>query len=84
MTKDQVAQLRHTITIAREGRATLPQLANAHELAHEAGLVGCAAELRAHIRAMAADHDEPHRHTGREVVTGVISGVLTHTLLGAL
>jgi hypothetical protein len=84
LTKAQAARLKYTIEIAREGKATLPQLANAHELAQQAGLVNCAAELRAHIRAVAADHDVPHQRAGRDVLTGVISGVITHALLGAL
>jgi hypothetical protein len=84
LTKAQTARLKYTIEIAREGKATLPQLANAHELAQGAGLPNCAAELRAHIRAVAADHHEAHHATGQQVATGVISGVITHFLLGAL
>jgi hypothetical protein len=80
---DQISQLRHTIAIAREGRATLPQLAGAHELAQGAGLPGCAAELRAHIRAVAADRDAPiaARPVHHDVALGVISGLMTHVLI---
>ena len=84
LTRDQVAQLKHTMEIAREGRATLAQLGAAHDLAAGAGLPGCAAELRAHVRALAADHHEPHRTAGRDVAVGVVSGIVTHVLLGAL
>jgi hypothetical protein len=84
LSKDQAAQLRHAIKIAREGRATLAQLGAAHDLAAGAGLPGCAAELRAHVRALAADHHEPHRTAGRDVAMGVVSGIVTHVLLGGI
>ena len=80
---DQITQLQHTLAIAREGRATLPQLASAHELAQGAGLPGCAAELRAHIRAVAADRDAPiaARPVHHDVALGVVSGLVTHALI---
>jgi hypothetical protein len=81
---NEVQQLKHTIEIAREGRATLTQMGAAHELAQEAGCPGCASELRAHIRALAADHDEPVRSAGRDIFTGVVSGVVSTMLLGGL
>jgi hypothetical protein len=84
LTRDQATQLKHTMEIAREGRATLAQLGAAHDLAQNAGLPGCAAELRAHVRALAADHHEPHRTACRDVAMGVVSGIVTHVLLGAL
>jgi hypothetical protein len=83
LSPEQATQLQHTITIAREGRATLPQLADAHELAQRARLPGCAAELRAHIRAVAADRDAPiaARPVHHDVALGVISGLMTHVLI---
>lgn len=84
LTPAQIAQLSHTIEIAREGRATLPQLAAAHEIAQQGELPGCAAELRAHVRAVAADHHEARWSAGRDVFTGVVSGIVTHVLLGGL
>ena len=84
LTPDQTTKLRHTMQVAREGRATLGQLGAAHDLAAGAGLPGCAAELRAHVRAVAADHHEPHRTAGRDVAMGVVSGIVTHVLLGGL
>lgn len=84
LTSDQSAQLKHTMQVAREGRATLGELGAAHDLAAGAGLPGCAAELRAHVRAVAADHHEPHRTAGRDVAVGVVSGIVAHMLLGGL
>ena len=84
LTKDQVSQLRSVIQKARGGRATLSELGAAHDLATGAGLPGCAAELRAHVRAVATDRAAPHRAAGREVAVGVVSGIVTHVLLGVL
>jgi len=84
MTTEQAKLLKQTIMSARGGRASLLDLARAHELAVEAKLPGCAAELRAHVRAVAADHHVEHSSARRDVFTGIVSGVLTHVLLGGL
>jgi len=85
LTQNEVSRLRDTIASARGGRASLTELASAHEIAERAGLPGCAAELRSHIRAVAADHHAPDQwNIGRDVATGVVSGVITTLLLGAL
>lgn len=84
LTPQEIGLLQSTLKEAREGRATLTQAATAHDLAQAAGLVQCSAELRAHIRELAADHAEPKRKAGRDVFTGVVSGVMTHILLGEL
>jgi hypothetical protein len=80
----EIQLLQDTLKAARGGRATLTQAATAHDLAQAAELVHCSAELRAHIRELAADHSEPKRKAGRDVFTGVVSGVMTHVLLGEL
>jgi len=84
LTKDQSLAIEKTIKLGRDGRASLVQLAKAHELCQGAGLTACSAELRAHIRTMAADHDVAHKRTGRDVLTGVISGMITHAILSGL
>ncbi len=86
LTPAQVQQIKHTIEIAREGRATMLELGAAHDLAQGAQppLPGCAAELRAHIRELAKDHHEGKKAFGRDVVTGVVSGIITTAILGAL
>jgi len=84
MSNREIDYLKTTLTNARGGRASLLELARAHHLADRANLPGCAAELRAHIRAVAADHHVDAASARRDVFTGVVSGVLTHVLLGGL
>ena len=84
LTTEQGLEIEKTITLGRKGRASLTQLAHAHDLCQGAGLTACSAELRAHIRTMAADHDVAHKRTGRDVLTGVISGMITHAILSGL
>ena len=83
-TPNEISQIKTTLARARGGRATLTELAAAHELCERFHLPGCAAELRAHVRAVAADHHEPHRTAGKDIFTGVVSGIVTHVLLGGL
>jgi hypothetical protein len=81
LTNDQIAEIQGTLALAREGRATLVQLATAHDLAIGAVLNGCLGELRAHIFQMVAP---PRYHMeGKDIVLGVASGFLTHWLLRA-
>lgn len=75
--------VKDTLAKARLGQSSLADLGAAHDLAQAAGLPGTAAELRAHIRAVAADKAEAHKAAGRDVFTGVVSGIVTHMLLGA-
>jgi chromosome condensin MukBEF ATPase and DNA-binding subunit MukB len=83
LTDLQIAKIKSTLTRARSGQSTLADLGAAHDLCQSADLAGTAAELRSHIRAMAADKAETHRAAGRDVFTGVVSGIVTHMLLGA-
>jgi hypothetical protein len=79
LTKEEIAQIQGVLALAREGRATLVQLATAHDLAIGAVLNGCLGELRAHIHQMVAP---PHYHMeGKDIALGVASGFLTHFLL---
>lgn len=84
LTTDQASSIREAIALAREGRASLGQLGAAHDLAQAAGLTGCASEIRAHVRALAADRAEPRRRAVGDVLTGVVSGIVTHAILGGL
>ena len=75
----QVAEIQSTLANARAGRATLSQLAHAHDLADGACLNGTLGELRGHIRTMTPR--PVFRMEGRDILLGVISGVFTHLLL---
>ena len=79
LTAAQIAQVQKTLTEARAGRATLTQLAVAHDLATGADLNGCLGELRAHMRSMVPA--PPMRAEAKGVLLGIVSGVLTHMLL---
>ena len=79
LTPSEVTQIQSTLALARQGRATLVQLATAHELASGAGLGGTVEELRAHMRRMITPL--PLHDATKNIALGVISGILTHHLL---
>jgi hypothetical protein len=81
LTDSEVAKVKDTLAKARLGQSTLADLGAAHDICQSADLAGTAAELRSHIRAMAADRGEAHRAAGRDVFTGVVSGIVTHMLM---
>ena len=81
LTKDEIAQIQGTLALAREGRATLVQLATAHDLAIGAVLNGCLGELRAHIMRMVSP--PPWHMEGKDLAIGVASGFVTHFILQA-
>lgn len=81
LTKEEIAQIQGTLALAREGRATLVQLATAHDLAIGAVLNGCLGELRAHIHRMVSP--PPWHVEGKDIALGVVSGFVTHFLLRA-
>jgi hypothetical protein len=75
----EVTKLQETLACARLARASLSELGAAHDLAADAGLTGTAAELRWHVRRVVA---EPSPSAARDVLAGVVSGIITHHLLG--
>ena len=75
----EVAEVQKVLAEARAGRATLAQLARAHDLACGADLNGTLGELRDHIRAMTPR--PALRDEAKAIVLGCISGVFTHMLL---
>ena len=79
LTPTEAATVQSTLALARQGRATLVQLATAHDLASGAGLNGTLGELRAHIRQTVTP--PPLHDSSKHIVLGVISGILTHHLL---
>ena len=79
LTPAEVAQVQSTLALARQGRATLVQLAAAHELASGAGLNGTVGELSAHMRRIVTPL--PLHDATKNIALGVISGILTHHLL---
>jgi hypothetical protein len=80
LTPAEIATVQKTLVEARAGRATLSQLAHAHDLANGANLNGSLGELREHISR--ATPRPPLRDEARAVVLGVIGGLFTHLLLG--
>lgn len=79
LTPAEVAQVQEALALARQGRATLVQLAVVHDLASGAGLNGTLGELRAHMRQMITP--PPLHDSSKHIVLGVISGILTHYVL---
>lgn len=83
--QDKAATIRKTLADARTGRATLVDLATAHDLAASLKLGGCLTELRQHIAAQVAPAVNPVRSRSSDllgdVLAGIISGALTHKLL---
>jgi hypothetical protein len=79
LTPAEIANLRETLARARLARAPLSELGAAHDLAADAGLTGTATELRWHVRRVVA---EPSPSPARDVLAGVVSGIITHHLLG--
>lgn len=80
LTPAQIQEIRQALTDARQGRATLKQLAHAHEMAEGQQLNGTVGELRDHIRRMTP---APVMKTeAKSILLGVISGVITWFLLG--
>jgi hypothetical protein len=76
----EVKTLQDTLVLARVGKASMTQLATAHDLANAASLNGCLGEIRQHIRGIV---QPPAYHAaGKNVALGVVSGILTHMLLG--
>ena len=82
LTPAQIASIKETLTHAREGRATLAQLAVAHDLAEDASINGTIGELRFHIRHMVKT--PPMQAEAKGLLLGVVSGILTHYLLDSL
>jgi hypothetical protein len=81
LTDLEIEKIKQTLSRARQGQSTLAELGAVHDLCQSAELPGTASELRAHIRAMAADKAEAHKAAGRDVFTGVVSGIVTHVLM---
>ena len=82
LTPAQIASIKETLAHARVGRATLAQLAVAHDLAEDGGINGTIGELRFHIRHMVKA--PPMQAEAQGLLLGVASGILTHYLLDSL
>jgi hypothetical protein len=78
----EIAEVERTLALARQGRATLVQLAVAHDLASGACLSGTLGELREHIRR--ATPKPPVRDEMRAIVLGFLSGLATHAVLNSI
>lgn len=80
LTSSQVQEIRRALADARQGKATLKQLAHAHHLAEHQQLNGTLGELRDHIRRMTPS--PPLRNEAKSIILGIISGVITWLILG--
>ena len=80
--------IRAALDDARSGRATLVQLATAHEMAVSEKLNGCVAELRQHIVRLVAPPVEIKRPCSMtlfgDLVRGVVSGYIIAEIAGYL
>jgi len=73
--------IRRALDRGRAGRATLTELARAYDLSCLPELAGCNNELR----LLMLDKLQPgSTSVHRDVAVGVVSGALTHLLLGGL
>jgi hypothetical protein len=82
LTDTEIASLRKALDDARAGRATLTQLAQAHDLAEDAGATHVVGELRSHIRRMTPTPASPlSSNIGKSLALGIVSGVLTHQIM---
>jgi hypothetical protein len=79
LTPTEIAKVQATLAHARQGRATLAQLAEAHDLVDDACLNGCIGEIRGYMRAMVPA--PPMRAEAKGFLIGIVSGVFTHFLL---
>ena len=52
LTPEEITSVQNTLALARQGKATLAQLAAAHDLANGANLNGTLGEIRFHIHRM--------------------------------
>jgi hypothetical protein len=68
--------------MGRAGKATLAELASAHDLAEDGGLNHCLGELRTHIRN--ATPEPAFRTEGKDILLGVGAGIITHYLLKSI
>jgi len=75
----EVAEVQRVLAEARAGRASMAQLARAHDLANGADLNGTLGEIREHIRAMTPR--PPLKDEAKAIILGCISGLFTHLLL---
>ena len=84
LTPAEIAQVQKTLALARAGRATLSQLAQAHDLANGADLNGTLGELREHIRCATP---RPPLRDVEDVVIGMPLSLLgagaAHTVIDA-
>lgn len=79
--EEQAARIRAALVSARSASATLPQLADAFELASKLNLHSAKHELGAHICAIVQPAQSNTRTIMVSVGFGVISGIITHFVL---
>jgi len=82
LSKSEASEIQKTLDLARLGKATLVQLATAHDLAASGTLNGCLGELRGHIHRMVSP--PPLQGVGKNFTIGIASGFATHFLLHRL
>ena len=80
MSEDSAKEIQRALYAAHNGGASFSQLVRAHELAEEAELPHTVAELRKHIHRSLPSTEKVA--VIRSVGLGIISGMITHFLLG--
>jgi hypothetical protein len=85
LTATEATEIQTALAQARLGRATLTQLAHAHDLATAGCLNGCLGELREHIRNLTPGSQTPESTSRseimRDITLGVLAGFITEHLL---
>jgi hypothetical protein len=79
LTRAEVAQVQSTLALARSGKATLPQLVAAHDLAEDATLNSTLGELRSHIRSMVPYPSSPSRT--KNLLWGFVGGLIASSVM---
>ena len=78
LTPAEVAQIQSTLALARSGKATLPQLVAAHDLAEDATLNHTLGELRSYIRSMVS---LPQTSKTRNLLWGFVGGLIASSIV---
>ena len=78
LTPEEITSVQNTLALARQGKATLAQLAAAHDLANGANLNGTLGEIRFHIHRMTPQPILASE--AKPILLGVCVGIFTHFL----
>ena len=80
----EISQLKDTMARARGGRASLPTRGRPRPLRESRTCPAAPPSSGPTCGPWRPTTDEPHRTAGKDIFTGVVSGIVTHVLLGGL